>query len=184
MGLATVEAVNRNKRTKELEDNITLQHALRWTTDPTVFFDIAIDESKKGRIVMQLCADVVPKFAETVRRLCTGEGSCNTFKGVTLRAYPGFAVEWQSPEIIQDSDIESRNALKQHGPGVLAMGDPNQNRIQFLIRSREATSINRKHIVFGYAILGMDIVQKIEALGDASNGFWLKEGILKRGKTS
>ena len=64
------------------------------------------------------------------------------------------------------------------------MGDPNQIGIQFFIQTHKATSINRKHIVFGYAILGMDIVQKIEALGDASNGFWLKEGILKRGKTS
>ena len=135
VGLAKVEAVNRNKRIKELKDNITLQHALRWTTDPTVFFDIAIDESKKGRIVMQLCADVVPKLAEIFRRLCTGEGCCNTFKGVTLRAYPGFAVEWQSPEIIQDSDIESRNVLKQHGPGALAMDDPNQNGTQFFIRT-------------------------------------------------
>ena len=64
------------------------------------------------------------------------------------------------------------------------MGDPNQNGIQFFTRTHKATSINRKHIVFSSAILGMDIVQKIEALGDASNGFWLKKGILKRGKTS
>jgi peptidylprolyl isomerase len=41
--------------------------------NPVVFFDITIGGSSKGRIEMELRADVVPKTAENFRCLCTGE---------------------------------------------------------------------------------------------------------------
>lgn len=41
--------------------------------NPVVFFDISIGGSPKGRIEMELRADVVPKTAENFRCLCTGE---------------------------------------------------------------------------------------------------------------
>ncbi|PWS21119.1 peptidylprolyl isomerase, partial [Enterococcus faecium] len=41
--------------------------------NPKVYFDIAIDGTPAGRVVMELRADVVPKTAENFRALCTGE---------------------------------------------------------------------------------------------------------------
>ena len=41
--------------------------------NPVVFFDISIGGSPKGRIEMELRADVVPMTAENFRCLCTGE---------------------------------------------------------------------------------------------------------------
>jgi peptidylprolyl isomerase len=41
--------------------------------NPVVFFDITIGGSPRGRIEMQLFADVTPKTAENFRALCTGE---------------------------------------------------------------------------------------------------------------
>lgn len=41
--------------------------------NPVVFFDISIGGSPKGRIEMELRADVVPITAENFRCLCTGE---------------------------------------------------------------------------------------------------------------
>ena len=41
--------------------------------NPVVFFDITIGGSSKGRIEMELRADIVPKTAENFRCLCTGE---------------------------------------------------------------------------------------------------------------
>lgn len=38
-----------------------------------MFLDIAINGESKGRIIVQLFADIVPKTAENFRALCTGE---------------------------------------------------------------------------------------------------------------
>ncbi len=45
----------------------------RNSTNPVVFFDINIGGSAKGRIEMELRADVVPLTVENFRCLCTGE---------------------------------------------------------------------------------------------------------------
>ncbi|KAL3928066.1 MAG: hypothetical protein SGBAC_012806 [Bacillariaceae sp.] len=65
--------------------------------NPVVFFDITIGGSLKGRIEMELRADVVPKTAENFRCLCTGEkgigrsGKLLHFKGSAFhRVIPGF----------------------------------------------------------------------------------------------
>ena len=67
------------------------------TENPVVFFDITIGGSLKGRIEMELRADVVPKTAENFRCLCTGEkgvgrsGKLLHFKGSSFhRVIPGF----------------------------------------------------------------------------------------------
>ena len=41
--------------------------------NPTVFFDINVDNQPAGRIVFQLYADTTPKTCENFRALCTGE---------------------------------------------------------------------------------------------------------------
>ena len=41
--------------------------------NPIVFFDITIGGSPKGRIEMELRADIVPRTSENFRALCTGE---------------------------------------------------------------------------------------------------------------
>ena len=43
------------------------------TKNPRVYFEISIGGENKGRIVMELFADKVPKTAENFRCLCTGE---------------------------------------------------------------------------------------------------------------
>ena len=65
--------------------------------NPVVFFDISIGGSSKGRIEMELRADVVPLSAENFRCLCTGEkgvgrsGKIMHFKGSAFhRVIPNF----------------------------------------------------------------------------------------------
>lgn len=68
------------------------------TENPVVFFDINIGGSSKGRIEMELRADVVPLTAENFRCLCTGErgagrgGKALHFKGSSFhRVIPKFS---------------------------------------------------------------------------------------------
>ena len=68
------------------------------TENPVVFFDITIGGSPKGRIEIQLRADVVPLTAENFRCLCTGEkgvgrsGKILHFKGSAFhRVIPKFS---------------------------------------------------------------------------------------------
>jgi hypothetical protein len=56
--------------------------------NPVVFFDITIGGSPKGRIEMELRADVVPRTAENFRCLCTGE------KGQGRSVYKGVMDRW------------------------------------------------------------------------------------------
>ena len=66
--------------------------------NPVVFFDIDIGGAPKGRIEMELRADVVPRTAENFRCLCTGErgagrsGRLLHFKGSAFhRVIPKFS---------------------------------------------------------------------------------------------
>jgi hypothetical protein len=53
-------------------------------TNPVVFFDISIGGSPRGRIEMELRADIVPKTAENFRSLCTGERGTGRQSGKLL----------------------------------------------------------------------------------------------------
>lgn len=58
--------------------------------NPKVFFDIEVGGLPKGRIVMELYADTVPKTAENFRCLCTGEKGVGKVSGKPLH-YKGSA---------------------------------------------------------------------------------------------
>jgi len=70
------------------------------SSKPVVFFDITIGGSPKGRVEMELRADVVPKTAENFRCLCTGEkgqgrsGKLLFFKGSTFHRKHFVTIVW------------------------------------------------------------------------------------------
>jgi peptidylprolyl isomerase len=78
-------------------------HDFREVTKVTnkVFFDIEIDGTPSGRIVMGLFGDAVPKTAENFRALCTGEKGVSKSSGRQLsyksstfhRIIPNFMIQ-------------------------------------------------------------------------------------------
>lgn len=152
-------------------------------TLPTVCFDIQIDSTDIGRIIMELRTDVVPKTANNFLYLCTGEkglgkaGKLLHFRGSKFhRVIPNFMCQagdftvgdGTGGESVWGPTFADENfTLKHDGPGVLSMANsgPNTNGSQFFLCTAKADWLDGRHVVFGKVIDGMDVVKKIEAVG-------------------
>ncbi|KAF2198120.1 hypothetical protein GQ43DRAFT_443635 [Delitschia confertaspora ATCC 74209] len=150
--------------------------------NPVCFFDITLGGEKLGRIKMELFKDVAPKAVENFRQFCTGEtrdhlGKPIGYKGAKFhRVIQKFMI--QGGDFINGDGTGSRTIygvdkfadekpgldIKLDQAGLLAMANsgPNTNGCQFFITCAPCEWLNKKHVVFGKVIDGMDVVMKIE----------------------
>ncbi len=153
-----------------------------------VFFDVTIGGQAAGRIEMTLDTTHTPQTAENFRSLCTGEKGMGTqgknlhFKGSKFhRVIPGFMAQGgdftrgdgRGGESIYGGKFQDEDFTNRHtGRGILSMANagPNTNGSQFFMCFTATPHLDGKHVVFGQVTGGMEVLDKLEAVGSAPAG--------------
>ena len=155
--------------------------------NPKVFFDISIAGKPAGRITFELFADL-PATTGNFLALCTGEkGACKSDPSKPLhyknsffhRIIPGFMAQGgdftkgngTGGESIYGAKFKDESFKYKHlDRGYLSMANagPNTNGSQFFITFKPTSWLDGAHVVFGKAIDGLEVLDKMEAVGSQS----------------
>ncbi|GMH69896.1 hypothetical protein TrRE_jg1148 [Triparma retinervis] len=165
-----------------------------------VFFDVEAMDGSKGRIIMGLFGDTVPKTVENFRALCTGElGNGKSGKplhyknSIFHRVIPQFMLQGgdfthgtgTGGESIYGAKFKDENfKIKHNAPLYLSMANagPDTNGSQFFITTVKTAWLDGRHVVFGKVIAGEDTVKMIEGKGSSSGKTSMKITIVDSGE--
>ena len=154
------------------------------------YFVVQVGGETVGKIVFELIDDVVPKTCENFRHLCSkglnGSGE-PAYKGSTFhRIIEDFMIQGGDftnhngtggYSIYGDKFEDESFELKHNQPGILSMANagPNTNGSQFFICTQPAPHLDGKHVAFGIAKEGYEVIEMLNSIETDGNDKPLKE---------
>ncbi|CAF0827274.1 unnamed protein product [Rotaria sp. Silwood1] len=155
------------------------QVPMRFPSNPLVYFDIDIDNERRGRLLMELFRHVLPRTAQNFLSLALNEHGFGYRLSYFHRIIPGF--------MAQAGDFEKSNGTGGYSiygekfddegfpyshdrAGLLSMANsgPNTNGSQFFVTFAPCPHLDNKHVVFGQVIQGFHLLQDLDMSGSES----------------
>ena len=134
-----------------------------------VELEVTIDNKQAGSLRFELLDQVATETAQAFSQRCgTGAHDGNEF----YRIVPGFVMQGgDDSEDREDLTVKpfKRGLIRHDRRGLLVMvrAGPYQMTSQFFITLKDAPMLDGRHVVFGALADGVDVLERIEAQGDA-----------------
>lgn len=148
---------------------------------------MAVLETTKGRLVLELYADQTPKTVNSFVWLLRH----HYYDGIKFhRVLEGFMAQTGDPTGTGSGgpgykfEDEFVPALRHRGKGVLSMantGMPVSNGSQFFITFLDTPHLDNKHSVFGKVVEGLDVLDKLQRIDPNRPSFGVQPDTIIRG---
>ena len=157
------------RRWAETPSIIPLEDVFGAPFNKHVELEVTIDDKQVGQLRFELLDQVATETAQAFSDRCTGGAhDGNEF----YRIVPGFVMQGgDDSEDRVDLTVKpfKRGLLRHDRRGLLVMvrAGPYQMTTQFFITLKDAPMLDGRHVVFGALADGVDVLEAIEAQGDA-----------------
>ena len=157
------------RRWAETPSIIPLEDVFGAPFNKHVELEVTVDNKQAGTMRFELLDQVATETAQAFSQRCsTGAHDGNEF----YRIVPGFVMQGgDDSEDRVDLTVKpfKRGLLRHDRRGLLVMvrAGPYQMTTQFFITLKDAPMLDGRHVVFGALAGGVDVLERIEAQGDA-----------------